>query len=276
MVRYIKYLKLLVLVSFVLILKDLITLRFAIFLQFNLLWFIFLSIILFYVLQLEKTLSENKLSFKLRNLEYASYAAFLYFLFGVIRSLISVPIVLFEGHNNIGNFDIVYSFMGKFLFTIWTFIKVGFVYFLLKTYQSRNASFGSYKTLNSYSKSFDFETKPIEKSYNSVEDRITLCKTCNLRTFNPEIGIICSLTENKPAFETTCKDYQVDNKEVTRLKNIYGKKKTGFFNTWKSAALMSVFGFLRAGMKGFDDPFGVVFLILGIGWFVFAVLNKDD
>lgn len=38
----------------------------------------------------------------------------------------------------------------------------------------------------------------------NLTDKINVCKQCKHREFNPESGIVCGLTKNKPAFEDTC------------------------------------------------------------------------
>lgn len=46
----------------------------------------------------------------------------------------------------------------------------------------------------------------------SVSQKLELCKLCTKRKFNTSVGIICSLTNEKPAFENQCEHYEVDEK----------------------------------------------------------------
>ena len=48
------------------------------------------------------------------------------------------------------------------------------------------------------------------------EERIQVCSTCLNRKFNPEVGIVCGKTGNKPEFANACHDYQADQAAVDR------------------------------------------------------------
>lgn len=65
-------------------------------------------------------------------------------------------------------------------------------------------------------------------------ERLTFCQVCTKRLFDPEKGIVCSLTGEKPAFEETCENYDEDVAAVTERekKNEEAKKPaeiSGFF-----------------------------------------------
>lgn len=42
-------------------------------------------------------------------------------------------------------------------------------------------------------------------------NQLELCKKCVKRTFTSELGIVCSLTNDKPTFENSCMDYEKDS-----------------------------------------------------------------
>ena len=42
------------------------------------------------------------------------------------------------------------------------------------------------------------------------EEHLAFCKKCTNRQFDPQQGIICSLTEKKADFEESCPDYNLD------------------------------------------------------------------
>lgn len=46
----------------------------------------------------------------------------------------------------------------------------------------------------------------------SEKERLSYCKTCQKRTFDTTIGLVCSLTNAKPTFEENCEDYLLDPK----------------------------------------------------------------
>ncbi|MCH2034536.1 MAG: hypothetical protein MK202_13580 [Tenacibaculum sp.] len=262
--------------SLLLTLKDLFNLNLWYFFEFHFLWILFVSLILYYSITLEKQLSLGALSINLRNLEYATYAGLLYLVWSCVRSVMAIPFILNLRDNSIGNFNMTTSLVFQLLFLLWFALKIGLIVYLIKVYKLRKSKLGIYKDANNHQVSYDFNKQPEQKQYTTERERIELCKACNLRTFDKNIGLVCSLTYKKPEFENTCEKFDADEKELNRLQKVYSKKKKGFFNSWKSAILMSVLGFARAGLKGFEDPLGIVFLFLGIAWLVIAIFNKDD
>jgi hypothetical protein len=97
-----------------------------------------------------------------------------------------------------------------------------------------------------------------------------------------KLGLICSLTSEKASFTVDCPEYAIDpseSKRIEKFATINNEKEksaeTSFWGSWKSALLMAVLGFVRAALKGFDDPFGIIFFILGIGWLFFAILGNN-
>ncbi len=51
-----------------------------------------------------------------------------------------------------------------------------------------------------------------------LKERLQYCKTCEKREFNSSIGIVCSLTKEKPNFQNRCSDYVMDAKAVEKIK----------------------------------------------------------
>lgn len=47
--------------------------------------------------------------------------------------------------------------------------------------------------------------------------RLATCKQCEKRKFDPNTGLVCSLTLRKPEFENDCSDFVIDPKEVSKL-----------------------------------------------------------
>lgn len=50
-----------------------------------------------------------------------------------------------------------------------------------------------------------------------TEQQLTFCKKCTHRKFNPEKGLLCGLTDEKPTFTGTCNDFSADQEVVDRL-----------------------------------------------------------
>ncbi|WP_298513406.1 hypothetical protein [uncultured Kordia sp.] len=49
-----------------------------------------------------------------------------------------------------------------------------------------------------------------------MNNQIELCKVCANRKFSSSQGIVCGLTDQKPAFINNCPDYEKDVKEEER------------------------------------------------------------
>ncbi|PLX09679.1 MAG: hypothetical protein C0596_01270 [Marinilabiliales bacterium] len=52
-----------------------------------------------------------------------------------------------------------------------------------------------------------------------MNDRLKMCKTCKNRSFNPELGLVCGLTSEKPDFAEHCKQYIEDAKKLNEYEN---------------------------------------------------------
>lgn len=53
----------------------------------------------------------------------------------------------------------------------------------------------------------------------NLAQKLDVCRACTKREMNPEIGLVCSLTSEKPAFEAQCPDYENDPNAKTVLLN---------------------------------------------------------
>ncbi|MDX1351114.1 MAG: hypothetical protein R3279_12730 [Putridiphycobacter sp.] len=106
-------------------------------------------------------------------------------------------------------------------------------------------------------------------------DRIKLCQVCINKKFNRQIGVVCGITDAKPTFTDNCKDYVADGKAIVLQDKTVMEKPSAAVNalgSWQGALLMSVFGFIRAAIKGFEDTFGILFFALGILWLLLALV----
>lgn len=50
-----------------------------------------------------------------------------------------------------------------------------------------------------------------------LTQRLATCKQCEKRKFNPNTGLVCSLTLRKPEFENDCNEFLLDPKEVSKM-----------------------------------------------------------
>lgn len=101
-------------------------------------------------------------------------------------------------------------------------------------------------------------------------EQIEYCKRCkNVKKLDGTT--LCALTNQVATFDVSCDKFEKIGEEE--------KKETSFFGSWKGALLMSALGFIRFAMKmgsGETDILGLLFLILGIGWLLFALFGNKD
>jgi len=50
-----------------------------------------------------------------------------------------------------------------------------------------------------------------------LKQQLSFCKQCENRKFDPNTGIVCSLTLRKPDFLVSCKDFSQDPKEAQKM-----------------------------------------------------------
>lgn len=68
-----------------------------------------------------------------------------------------------------------------------------------------------------------------------LKERLVLCKQCQKKSFDPTLGVICSLSNSKPNFEGNCSDFVIDPKEAQRIaiKNEdYQEEKSKNYSVW--------------------------------------------
>ncbi len=95
----------------------------------------------------------------------------------------------------------------------------------------------------------------------TLEERLHYCKICTNRKMDQATGIVCGLTNEKPAFEEECPDFQADEKQIEYYKNRKeaeeqeGDTGGGFFEPEKKG--------LQKGVLG-----GVAMMVIAVVWFV--------
>jgi hypothetical protein len=120
----------------------------------------------------------------------------------------------------------------------------------------------------------------IKKKKMTREEHLKFCKVCINRKMDMQQGLICSITSERADFENNCENYIIDEIEKEKLESKSNEESTknkdsGFFGSWKSALLLSAFSFIRTALKGFDDIFGIIFFLLGIGWLIIALVGNN-
>jgi len=168
------------------------------------------------------------------------------------------------------------SLYDKIILTPYVVIIFDFAILIqaLLMFRERKQVLGEYEYEESSSEDFEIKTLQ-DKSFYTQEERVKLCLSCTHRKLDTSVGMICGLTNEKPTFETFCNEYIEDEKVTAKYKELKVEEvsKGGFWKSWITAILFSILGFVRAGLTGFDDPFGIIFLILGIVWLLLAIFT---
>ena len=220
--------------------------------------FIFFS----FINTLDKSLKTKTIQ---KNLKVFEYILYVFIVLNII-SAVSITIQFITRPALFLHYQIIISLIG----------------ILLIIYCSINAIYLRRKELGKYGapqKTVQYSTDVNAlktQTYNTIDDRLSLCKRCLNKTFDSKSGLVCSLNNVKPSFDTFCTDFSINETEAERLDDIKAAEKPGFFGSWKGALVMSFLGFARSAMRGFEDPFGLVFLALGIGWLVVVFTQKKD
>jgi hypothetical protein len=94
------------------------------------------------------------------------------------------------------------------------------------------------------------------------DERLKYCRICENRTLNPSIGIICSLTKEKPAFEGNCQHTIIDQQESNRLTQL------ALFVKRAEASKKRQIIFRYLG--------GVLMISIAIIWFIAAIAVNGD
>lgn len=94
----------------------------------------------------------------------------------------------------------------------------------------------------------------------TLDDRLRYCAICLNRKMNPAIGLVCNLTDQKPAFDPTCPDFKIDQPEADRLvqreREIKEEEEaSGTFSPEKKFISMGVLG-------------GGIMIAIAVVWFV--------
>ena len=95
-------------------------------------------------------------------------------------------------------------------------------------------------------------------------EKLEKCKTCQNRKFRPDCGIVCGLTNEKPAFEDECSEYlanedlvkQQELRESTEEEREDSKEKLPGANWFRTIAILSIINFV-VGFAGYKFIFGL-------------------
>jgi hypothetical protein len=92
----------------------------------------------------------------------------------------------------------------------------------------------------------------------TLDDQLKFCRVCNNRKFNPELGVVCSLTQAKPSFEGNCATFSLDKPEAERLLKLEQEAKAEDITQGSSPEAAGI----RKGVLG-----GVIMLVVAVVWF---------
>jgi hypothetical protein len=106
----------------------------------------------------------------------------------------------------------------------------------------------------------------------AMKEKLDICAVCKKKTFDPNKGLICSLTNEKPTFEDECITYEADSDKIEKLKGfaIAHKDKISIsgwlaFFLWVGigvgAIASSVIGIVQIFNEGFGWLFSTIYLI---------------
>ena len=93
----------------------------------------------------------------------------------------------------------------------------------------------------------------------TLEEQLNYCRVCQNRKLNPQIGLVCSLTDEKPTFEKECPDFNFDQSEAEHLANLERQAEVedsegGMFAPERQGVQKGVVG-------------GIVMIIISAVWF---------
>lgn len=127
--------------------------------------------------------------------------------------------------------------------------------------------------------------KLLQTIYLTKEERLKYCSVCKLKGFNPETGIICSLTNEVAKFENSCPDYTVDtkallyeqNREREREKEVTHTINYGRYSLLALGGVFLLFGILEMLNSTNYSPFhNLIFLTLSVTFFTLANWSHDN
>ncbi|MEL0652255.1 hypothetical protein V6246_12550 [Algibacter sp. TI.3.09] len=211
---------------------------------------------------LDKSIKAKTIQKNLKTFEYILYAVIA--LNGI--AVISITIQLITHPAIFAHYQIIISLVSLILT----------IYLAINAFYLRKKILGKYNGVQKINYTPTDVNALKTKTYNTIDDRLSLCKRCVNKAFDSKTGLICSLDNTKPSFDTYCTDFIVNEAETERIDKTEAIEKPGFFGSWKGALVMSILGFARFAMRGLDDPFGVVFLALGLGWLVIVLTSRKS
>ena len=94
----------------------------------------------------------------------------------------------------------------------------------------------------------------------TLEEKLQFCKMCENRKFSAAVGVVCGLTDEKPAFESKCPDFKIDQKEADRLVQ---REKALQVSEAPSGSFAPEQAGIRKGVLG-----GVLMIVIAVVWFV--------
>ncbi len=231
--------------------------------------FLIIGIYFWFGYELNQVLVHKKqVTKKLRSLEYVCYVLTLLFFVRLI-------LIVYSTYMSPDILDVFYdlSFLEKIVLSPYLRIifLTAFSILSIMVFAKRKKELGTYDFKTIAKEDFEIRTMK-NKQYQTHEERIKLCLLCANRKIDTSKGMLCGITDEKPNFETFCNDYKEDEKAIEKKELLYADEvHNNFWGSWMGALLFAVFGFIRAALKGLDDPFGIIFLSLGIVWLAVAV-----
>lgn len=112
----------------------------------------------------------------------------------------------------------------------------------------------------------------------SQKEKLQICSTCKKRSFDPNTGIICSLTYQKPTFDDECPTFDPDAGQIERQKS---RNEPTAMSGWlkvfiwlgigAGAILSSLIGGVTIAQEGFGWIFSTLYLITILALDVIAV-----
>ncbi|MFD0860857.1 hypothetical protein ACFQ1M_01445 [Sungkyunkwania multivorans] len=114
-----------------------------------------------------------------------------------------------------------------------------------------------------------------QRNFNTLEERLSLCKVCLNKKVDFNKGLLCGLSLEKPAFTTFCESYEEDTKAIEKLAP--GKVRASKGKRIILPIVMSLLGFIRAVIRLNEESiYGWVFFALGIAWLLSIILDKEE
>jgi hypothetical protein len=93
----------------------------------------------------------------------------------------------------------------------------------------------------------------------TLDQQLQYCKICTNRKMNPAIGLVCGLTDQKPAFDPQCSTFSIDQPEADRLVALEQRAKA---EEEGSGAFAPERQGIKKGVAG-----GVIMIVIALVWF---------